>query len=520
MMAWSRMRAARWLLAPLLSVALLVASSYFFWWPLGFIALAPLFILIERDPLAYRRIAGAAFLIGFLYPLALMRVTLMGFTWLPEAHFFQEIIRFAAVPVALIIGGLYAGVFWIYAKKVRTRSLVGNAVLFALVWALVEWLVTAGTGGFNLGLLANAASSVTPLVGLAAIGGAHLVSFLVILVSGLVGAFVVAARTGRVPTLSVARATLGMVIAVIALYAANAYYLRSDQIERSISVAILQNSNRTSDAFGTFEGGAFMFPKLAGLIAEARASTTPEIIIYPFAVAKELLATGAPSRVVATGPLDAFAAWERRAVGTTTFVTWDTIDRDETFWNEIDYWQGGAIVTAYDKRTLLPFIDYTPAWAQQAGLYTTVVDEAPGGAAQPLFTFGTARIASAVCSEVSSAQTIRENVRGANVGFSIGSDAIFSDNFAARSDLVSAQFRAAENNVPVVRANRFGFSGFITAEGQVIRAIAYNADGAFVEQVPYDEHPRRTLYSITGDWLFIVAGIIGLWGAWIRRGHS
>jgi apolipoprotein N-acyltransferase len=87
---------------------------------------------------------------------------------------------------------------------------------------------------------------------------------------------------------------------------------------------------------------------------------------------------------------------------------------------------------------------------------------------------------------------------------------MFSDSFAAEFDLASAQFRAAENNVAIVRANRFGPSGFIASDGRIIRKTSYDADGATIENVPYEEEPRRTLYSLTGDTLFVLGGVVSL----------
>ncbi len=504
----------KWLLFPLSSTLLLIVSFYpFHIWPLGFVALVPLIYFTEKNPVAYTRIFLSGFTTGFLFPLALMSDTVMNFTWLPEAHFFQTIIRWTSLPIALAIGLLFGGAILLYATKLRTASSAKNIFILALLWALVEWLITFGTGGYNLGILAHTTVSIPFLVSLAALGGIHTVSMIVILCNVFV-AFLILILRGEVafPRQRYLVLTAGTIGVIIALFLANTVYLRQGQTEQTVAVAVLQNNDRQQNAFGTFEGHEFSFGKLASLIREARDSDpVPTIIIYPFSVSKEILTTSTSSSpFVATAPLDEFSAWAATTLGSTTLVTWNTVEKSDGFSNEIGYWHHGSIVSAYQKTNLFPFMDYTPQWAQRIGLYSTVVDEIPGDSQQQTFEFSDARIASAVCSEINSAETIRNNARHANILFSIGSDAMFSDSFAAEFDLASAQFRAAENNAAIVRANRFGPSGFITSDGRIIQKTSYEADGVFVTNVPYEEQPRKTLYSLTGDALFVFGGIISL----------
>lgn len=503
----------RWYVFSLLSTLLLIASFYpYRFWPFGFVALVPLIYFIEKNPSAYTRVFVSGFTVGSLFPLALMHATVMEFTWLPEAHFFQTIIRWTSLPIAIGIGLLYGGAVLLYVKKLRTTSIAKDIFILALVWGLTEWVITLGTGGYNLGILAHAAVTIPFFVSLAAVGGIHFSSFIVILCNVCI-AFLLLIRqeSHPLPPQRYAKLLTGTAGAVIVIFLLNTWYLRHNQIEQTISIAVLQNSDRKENAFGTFTLDTFSFEKLTSLIHTAKSlQPAPSIIIYPFSVSKEILSESTSSLpYVATAPLSEFRDWTTH-LGTTTLVTWNTIERQGFFFNEIDYWREGEIVTKYQKTNLFPFMDYTPLWAQHLGLYSTVIDEAPGEINQPVFNLDAARLASAVCSEINSPKTIRTNSESANILFSIGSDAMFSDSFAAEFDLASAQFRAAENNIAVVRANRFGPSGFIASDGQIIRGTAHEADGAFVAQVPYEEHPRKTIYRLTGNALFVVGGLISL----------
>ncbi len=498
-----------------LSTTFLIASSYpLYLWPLGFIAFAPIIFFIERNPTEYKKIAWVGFAVGFLYPLVIMYFTVMEFNWLPEAHFFQTIIRFASVPVSLIIGILYGLALFFYAKRLRTKSLFKNIFILAIVWSLAEWIVTKGTGGYNLGILANVVATLPFFTSLAALGGINFVSFIVILFNCFVGFFFVAFYSPKKRHLlkKYFVFAISTTMVVIGLFIGNNIYLRYGQSEQNITIAVLQNNSRKQGAFGAFTSkDTFSFKKLAFLIKEAKnIKPSPNIIIYPFAVSKEVLTVATSSSVyVATAPINDFSDWVAKKVsGNTTFVTWNTIERKGIFSNEIDYWNKGHIVRSYKKKKLMPFIDYTPLWAQQIGLYSTVIDETPGAKYQPIFNTSSARIANAVCSEINSSHTLRDNAQKANIVFSIGSDAMFSDSFAADADFVSAQFRASENNIATVRANRFGPSGFISSDGRIIQKTNPNEDGAFVATLPFETNPRKTLYSITGDTLPIISGLI------------
>lgn len=501
-----------WLVWPLSSATLLTLSFHpFHLWPLGCVALAPLIYFAERDhSSSVTRLFFAGFIVGSVFPLALMYTTVMEFTWLPEAHLFQTAVRWLSLPIALSIGLLHGGAVLGYAKKLRTASITKNAVVFAVIWSLAEWLTTLGTGGYNLGMLARTVATVPFFTSLAAVGGIHFVSFTIIICNAYL-AFLPLARKEpyALPLWRYLIPVGGTAIIIITIFFVNTWYLRHDQTEHIITVAVLQNNARRENAFGTFSHTAFSFEKLSLLIREAEKSKpTPAIIVYPFAVSKEILTASTSSLpYVATAPLSVFRDWAMR-LGSTTLVTWNTIERDGLFFNEIDYWTQGALVAKYQKAGLFPFMDYTPLWAQRIGLYSTVVDETPGVSPQPALHLSNARIASAVCSEITSAQRLRTNTQGVNILFSIGSDAMFSDSFAAEFDLASAQFRAAENNVAIVRANRFGPSGFIGPDGRLMRKTQYNEDGMTVFELPYEATPRKTFYNLVGNAAFVYGGLL------------
>ena len=508
------LRRLRWCALPFLSAILLILSFYpFHFWILGFVALVPIIYATETGAAqSWKRIFAGGFIFGFLFPLALMRATVMQFTWTPEAHLFQTIIRWSSLPISLVIGLLYGAMLLLYAKKLRTPSPLKNVFIFSLVWALIEWFITVGTGGYNLGILAHAASTIPFLMSLAAIGGIHFVSFIVILCNSMI-ALAFTWRKIRPETYSRKKyiTAAGCIIASVSiLFATNTWYLRHNQPLRNLSVAALQNSDRKQGAFGEFRNDKFSFEKLSSLIRSAQnSSPKPDLIIYPFSVSKEILADDTSAPVyVATAPLREFAAWTETSSQGGIFVTWNTIERGSIFFNEIDYWDKDAPAVSYQKKHLFPFMDYTPSWAQRVGLYSTAVDEAPGAAQQPSFRFKDARIASAVCSEINDSPTIHANTAGADVLFSIGSDAMFSDSFAAESDLTNAQFRAAENNVAVIRANRFGPSGSVAPNGALMIKTSYNEDGAFILPVRYEHNPRTTLYRLTGDIPFVFLGLM------------
>lgn len=502
---------SHWWSLPSLSALLLVLAFHpFNLWPLAFVALAPLYafaILPERPG---RQVFWGGFITGGVFALSLSYFTVVQFRWVPQAHLFADLVHFMFIPIGLLGGLLCGGACVLIYRLLRTRYAILNILLGAAAYTLSEILLYAICGGYYFAMLGYAASSLPFLVSFASIGGAFLVSFIVALVSTATAETLMAPRSGR---RSVAAASAILVAALSVLCVANAWYLRQPTDMRgSYTIASIQTGSRNAIGFGREEAGVFVFPALADRLTQA-ASSSPDLLIYPFSPIEGALYVGAKpslSKDILVVSRQGYLAWTAQQLpASTTLMTWTTLYEAGKYYNVFDYSKGGALVAEYRKRDLFPFIDYTPQWAQRIGFYSTQIDEAPGEGGK--VALGSVRAAPLLCSEIHQQGHARTDAFGADFIVSAGSEAIFVDGVASEYSLKAAQFRAAESDVPAVRANTLGPSAIIDRGGSIQVVMPRGASGVLKGTLALAE-PHVTPYAIWGNALatLLCLGIFAL----------
>ena len=108
-------------------------------------------------------------------------------------------------------------------------------------------------------------------------------------------------------------------------------------------------------------------------------------------------------------------------------------------------------------------MDYTPDFAKRIGLYSTPFDASAGNRPKISFVI----LKSVICFVPRWInQHSQKDSKWANILLAIGSEAIFTDSIASNFHIIISQFRAAENNRPLIRANRLGPSAIIDNKGK------------------------------------------------------
>ena len=505
----------RWVVLPVLSGVLLVLSFHpFNLWPLGFVALAPLYYFVAAYPRSRRQIFWGGAVTGGLFSFCLSYFTIIQFHWLPEAYLFVGAVRLAVLPITLL-GAAVCGAAMLAYAKLRSPSLMQSVSVGAAVYALSEIILQAVFGGYYLATLGYVAVPLVPLLGVAALGGGALLSFAVAWVNV---ALAEAAIRGFKQVRDFVPLAACVAAAVVAV-SVQAWYLRAAPQTQAITVSVIQGGLREGAQFGRVVNNAFSFPWLGEALASA-ASTTPDLVIYPFSpVEGALYRTHAPlnKNVLAASESQFGAFLNTHVPAQSAVLTWNTL-YDGNFYNEYQVWRGGVPESEYQKRALFPFMDYTPAWAQRIGLYSTPFDVV-AGASDDLPMLGDIPLGSLLCSELHSAALARSDARRSPLLIAVGSEAMFVDEVASNFSLKAAQLRAAENNVPVVRGNILGPSAIIARDGSLIAYAPARLEAIVSATVPLYE-PRATLYNRFGPLptLLLICGILGtaLW----RRLHS
>ncbi len=165
----------------------------------------------------------------------------------------------------------------------------------------------------------------------------------------------------------------------------------------------------------------------------------------------------------------------------------------------------------YHKQRLVPFGEYVPLgrWlpfleriARAAG------DFSPGGRKGNLSWNGES-LGTAICFEVTFPEDVAGKVaRGAGILVTVTNDAWYGDTWAPWQHLRAAQFRAAENRRPLLRAAITGVSAVIGPRGELRQTLGVNEEGVLrASIVPGDGLTlyTRTPYAVPGIAFAIVA---------------
>ena len=510
-----------WWVLPVLSGALLILTFHpFNLWPLGFIALTPLYFFAGGFDHSRWRIFWGGCIAGGLFAFFLSYYTIVQFHWLPETYLFVDAVRWLTVPITLLGGGI-CGLSLVLYNALRGRSHLLNAALAAALYTLAEIVLGGVFGGYYIGLLAYAAAPLTTLLSIAAIGGAHLVSFMVALVSGFLAETFIIIYTQR-KSLRVLIRPLGLsAVLIFTICVPNWIYLHAPlSAERTLKISIVQVGPRESILFGTQKNGTFFWNEATVLTQVA--ALKPDLLIYPFSpVEGALYRTQAPAfnkEVLVASESSVAHFFKGLFPASTTLMTWNNVYTGGHFYNEYELWQDGNVVSEYQKRDLFPFMDYTPGWAQRLGLFSTPFDVVPGTPDNHLALDGVP-LGSLMCSELHNTALARSEARSVPLIIAVGSEAMFEDDIASSFSLKAAQLRAAENDVPVVRGNILGPSGIIDRFGKLTASAPAGQSATISAEVTLTVS-RATLYNMLGEWLIWVAMCGVLAGALWLKGSS
>lgn len=176
----------------------------------------------------------------------------------------------------------------------------------------------------------------------------------------------------------------------------------------------------------------------------------------------------------------------------------------------------GEIVDAVDKIHLVPGGEYLPLadLFERIGIDRIVAIPAqfsPGSEHHPIALVDGLKAATFVCYEIIFPEEVRSRVGDADFIVNVTNDAWFGDTPGPYQHFRSAQIRAVETGLPVVRSANNGISGVIDTHGRVVDAFALNVRGALDATVeiptlspsPFGDPGRNGL---------AIAGVLGLIG--------
>ncbi|GAA4467920.1 apolipoprotein N-acyltransferase [Phytohabitans houttuyneae] len=394
----------------------------------------------------------------------------------------------------------------------------------ALLWVAQEALRDrAPYGGFPWGRLAFSQDD-SPLVRLAAVGGAPLVTFGVALAGGLL--VTAAWRPWNLWRVRLARGRLvlsaaALTAAAVAVTAAGLLVPTATPSGPPVTVAVVQGNvprmglDFNAQRRAVLENHVTATIALAGRVAAGQ-QPRPDLVVWPenasdvdplrdataaARISDAAAAIGAP--ILVGGILRGPQQGEVRNVG----ILWlpgTGPDLDQT----------------YVKRHPVPFAEYMPL-RDVARLVSKEVDRVANmvaGDRPGVIRTGPVAVGDVICFEVAYDGIVRDTVtNGAGILAVQTNNATF-DVAEARQQMAMVRLRAVEHGRESLMASTVGVSGFVTADGKVHQDTGFNTQEVIVRQLHTSQ--SRTLATRLGVWpevLLVGLGLVVLAGAVVVR---
>lgn len=435
---------------------------------------------------------GFVFGLGFFLPL------------LPWIGVYVGPLPWVALAVVL---SLYTGLFGLLA--VRTTTLPVAPVWFAVTWAAVEWARSSFPfGGFPWGRAAFGQIG-GPMLSLASIGGAPLVSFAVALtgaaLAALAGAIIGSPKHWQslVPAL---------ILALVAPVIAGALWPNVDSRNDSgneITVAAIQGNvprlglDFNSQRRAVLDNHVRETMRLAETVKSGEAEQ-PDIVLWPENA----------SDIDPTANEDAAQEITAASIAINAPILVGTLvqNPDGRPTNTVLVWDGRyaadgqQIRGRYDKHIIQPFGEYLPwrgfftlfsSYAEQAGNFKA--GTGPGVVEVDTNEGKTVIVGVSTCWEIAFDRSARGAVQSGAQFLSVPTNnATFGRTQMTYQQLAMSQLRAVEHGRAVVVSATSGVSAIIAPDGQSTERSGFFEPAALVGTIPL--HNNETVATTIGPW--------------------
>jgi len=502
--------------------AILFAASFpnplFLWglWPLAFVCLAPLFVIVRRTRLL------------FLFP--------YGFVWGALSCGLTNGWLIAYHPLAIFIGPFVIGVqmmlllplLGVVAKALPSLGWL----LLPIAWVAYEYVKTLGFLGYPYGILGYTQFYVGPLVQAASVTGVWGPSFLTALSGAILGWFLDWHKplAPRLPADVRQRfiVAFGLWGLLLVFCCAIGLVTRADSKSwQTARISLIQHN------MDPWLGGTPTYRKslsaLKRLSVEA-IKDKPQLVVWSEtafipAIAWHLRFREDPERLELVEDLLAFL----KAQPVPYVFGTDDGEPEPGGTKRMDYnavalWDKAHLVGTYRKVHLVPFSEYFPFKEQLPAIYQWLEDNRTTfwepGKDFSVFDAAGFRFGTPVCFEDSFGYISREFVRkGAQIIVNVTNDTWSASETAAMQHLAMATFRTTETGRTMVRATNGGMTALILPDGSISKMIPAFSEGVLTVDAPIYKGTSETLYVRWGDWLayvFCLLAVLGLVTGFIR----
>lgn len=457
---------------------------------LAWFALAPFLVALEA------RGARTGFGLGFVFGLGFFGALLW---WITHAGF-------VAWVVLVFIQALFTGAFGSIYAGLRLAGWWRVAAAPAL-WVAIEYVRSLfPVGGFTWGQIAQSQHDLLWMLRPAALAGAWLVTFMVVLMNSLLA---VAFRSeGATRPVGAAAVALGVVVWPLALPVPAATGASAD-------VAIVQG-NVPRDFAGSAFDRELAIVASHTLLTRALDSSSLDLLVWPeSAVGLDIERFDEVAEMVASAARAADAP----------LIVGGNLDVDDEHYKvmALHISDEGTIVDRYQKTHLVPFGEYVPARVYLD--WIPMLDQVPRDAIaanEPVvFDVAGGKVAPVISFEGDFGSLVRERIdAGGRLLVVATNTSTWGESWASAQHVAFSQLRAAENGVWVVHAAISGISAFIAPDGRLVSATNLWTRATLGQEVRFARSP--SFYSRTGDWFPLACGLgtILLFGVAAVRGKK
>jgi apolipoprotein N-acyltransferase len=240
--------------------------------------------------------------------------------------------------------------------------------------------------------------------------------------------------------------------------------------------------------------------------AEAQASGSKTVLVWPETASPALLETDAPAR-------EAIAEATGGSTALIGSVRFDDADRPRNSLFAVG--TGGAIEGIYDKWHLVPFGEYQPDWLPVGIQVVPGGGFARGPGPRTLHLPGLPPVGVLICYEaIFSTEVIDPSDRPSWM-VNVTNDAWFGNSSGPRQHLAAARFRAVEEGMPLMRAANTGISAAFDARGHELDRLGMAQTGVLAVRLS-GELPQP-LYARVGLLLPGSVALISVFVGLFRR---
>jgi apolipoprotein N-acyltransferase len=499
-------RPVRWALAAMAGLLLCAAFPPVGWWWAAVASLALLAWVLTRPGVSAAGGLGYGLIFGIAFNLPLLPWISGLVGWFPW--------------IALsLLQALFPAVFG--ALAVPASRLAGWPVWLALLWSLQEWLKSSiPFGGFPWGVVAFSQTE-GPLLALARLGGAPLVSFAVALLGTSLAALAVSAAGGdRAVRLAVPAGAIAAVLLAAVVAAPGVRASAAEGGEPAVTVAAVQgNVPRLGLDFAS-QRRAVLDNHVSQTLHLARdvragAAAAPRFVIWP----ENSSDIDPLANADAAAQIDAAAS----AIGApilvgTVLARPDWTPQTPAASNTVLVWNPGEGPGGrHDKQIVQPFGEYLPwrsffsrlsPYAQRAGFFV------PGDGSGVVHPAGVP-VGVATCWEVIFDRALRESVRNGAQMLAVPTNNATFDEAMSEQQLAFARLRAVEHGRYAVVAGTTGISAAIAPDGAELARTGFFTPAYLdvairlrTEQTPATRWGGALQWVLVGAALAVVAAAI------------